>query len=249
MECDFDLSHYWWCLPLSLIKLLSVRLFYCKVFLSSLCILWGSTLKLHKNLISPQNPSFFMYLCLYALIVFYSMGYNPFTLLFDAQVALDLASRSPFMLTSLSFWLIPIILWAFPCFLVKDISSHSRIHSSFLLFHFFGSEKSGSLLINPCKYNLSPIVAATPSLSWWLSQLTWALMPSTGIFPHLPLWIPSVNTVHRAITMCGHSLISLTLWPPFQACLLWESLITWAWIFRKCPELRCEKSFLSITLY
>ena len=72
----------------------------------------GSSLKLYENLIPHQNSSLFIYLYLCELRVVHFVQYViiPLHHYFDAQIVLNLASRSPFKLTSGSFCMRPGVL-------------------------------------------------------------------------------------------------------------------------------------------
>lgn len=53
------------------------------------------------------------------------MGYNPI-IYFNVPVPQDLASGSPLKWASVSFWLVPMILWEFPYILAKqDVLDHA----------------------------------------------------------------------------------------------------------------------------
>lgn len=141
-------------------------------------------------------------------------------------MVLDLANRSPFKLTSMSFWHVLIILWARLCFLVKEIPfQHYRIDSSFLSFHIcsllFWQWEPGSHLINLTYVTDLPLLP--PALPWvnallGLLELRCLALGHSPFVPsgHPPYPTQSLPLSSSVDTLSPHSSSD----PPFQVTLL-----------------------------
>lgn len=65
---------------------------------------------------------------------------------YNLLISLFIVSGSSFKLASISFWLIPIILWAFPCFLApkKDVLDSSCTFPAIVVESVISSKSPGS---------------------------------------------------------------------------------------------------------